>query len=80
MRNKISFEGFLSKVFAWLCIQIARPEVRVSLSFLFVAVCVGASRDVAAQSLNNAKLFFDFFSTVGPSSNGKYLDDGTMII
>ena len=69
MRNKISFEGFLSKVFAWLCmtcIQIARPELRVSLSFLFVAVCVGASRD--------------FFSTVGPSSNGKYLDDGTMII
>ena len=61
MRNQISFEDFLSKVFAWLwmtCFQIARPEwVTVWASYLLEFVWVMTSRGgPAAASLSLAMI------------------------
>ena len=61
MRNQISFEDFLSKVFAWLwmtCFQIARPEwVTVWASYLSEFVWVMTSRGgSAAASLSLAMI------------------------
>ena len=54
MRNQISFEDFLSKVFAWLwmtCFQIARPEwVTVWASYLLEFVWVMTSRGSPATA------------------------------